>query len=170
MGETGADGQAADGVDGKRGTPAYAGIGSRKTPGTVMAAMGRLAGRLAERGWMLRSGGAKGADAAFQGSAPADLQTIYLPWKEYNNISGGIVLTPNEQVKAQALVRRHHGAWERCGRGARALHGRNAAIINRRRLDEPVQAVICWTPDGAAVGGTATGMAMARATGIRSPY
>ena len=135
-----------------------------------MAAMGRLAGRLAERGWMLRSGGAKGADAAFQGSAPADLQTIYLPWKEYNNISGGIVLTPNEQVKAQALVRRHHGAWERCGRGARALHGRNAAIINRRRLDEPVQAVICWTPDGAAVGGTATGMAMARATGIRSPY
>ena len=104
--------------------PEYAGIGSRKTPGTVMEIMGRLSRRLAEEGWTLRSGGADGADAAFAAGAPANRRTLYLPWRSYNEIPDGVVMNPAEQIKAEAFVRRYHPAWSRCGRGARALHAR----------------------------------------------
>lgn len=39
----------------------YAGIGSRKTPQVVCEVMARLAGRLGQAGWTLRSGRAEGA-------------------------------------------------------------------------------------------------------------
>ena len=47
----------------------YAGIGSRKTPPHVLAAMTQIAEALAERGYILRSGGAGGADSAFEKGA-----------------------------------------------------------------------------------------------------
>lgn len=44
----------------------YAGIGSRRTPMAAGDVIEELAGVLAERGYLLRSGGASGADAAFE--------------------------------------------------------------------------------------------------------
>jgi predicted Rossmann fold nucleotide-binding protein DprA/Smf involved in DNA uptake len=44
----------------------YAGIGSRQTPPDVLRRMTRYAQRLQELGWVLRSGGAAGADTTFQ--------------------------------------------------------------------------------------------------------
>ena len=67
------------------------------------------------------------------------------------------------------MVARHHPAWQRCGRGARSLHGRNHAIIHgvsNAGTDRLVDAVVCWTPDGRLTGGTATGIRMARAAGV----
>ncbi len=56
----------------------YAGIGSRKTPPEMMSLMTDLAARLEEQGWILRSGGAIGADSAFQlGVKDPDNQRIY---------------------------------------------------------------------------------------------
>ena len=69
----------------------------------------------------------------------------------------------------QAVVARHHPAWESCGRGARSLQGRNHPIIHGVRnagSDRRVDAVFCWTPDGRLTGGTATGIRMARAAGV----
>ena len=40
----------------------YTGIGSRKTPPGILAQMSELAAFLARSGWVLRSGGAPGAD------------------------------------------------------------------------------------------------------------
>jgi hypothetical protein len=48
----------------------YAGIGARHTPPDVLALMHRIAGALAQRCWVLRTGGAPGADQAFA-AAPA---------------------------------------------------------------------------------------------------
>ena len=42
----------------------YAGIGSRATPGLVLADITKMAGWLARTGWHLASGGAHGADTA----------------------------------------------------------------------------------------------------------
>lgn len=44
----------------------YTGVGSRETPNKVIDLMYRIAKFLAERNWILRSGGAVGADKAFE--------------------------------------------------------------------------------------------------------
>lgn len=44
----------------------YAGIGARKTPSNVLEYMELQGKLLAEKGYILRSGGAKGADSAFE--------------------------------------------------------------------------------------------------------
>ena len=44
----------------------YAGIGSRNTPENIQAIMTKLATKLESLGWVLRSGGADGADSAFE--------------------------------------------------------------------------------------------------------
>ena len=44
----------------------YAGIGSRETPPQVLEQMRKIGTFLAERHYVLRSGGAKGADTAFE--------------------------------------------------------------------------------------------------------
>lgn len=64
---------------------AYAGVGSRKTPEHVLAAMRNLGRRFAELGYMLRSGAAKGADTAFEEGCDAANGTkqIFLPYKNF---------------------------------------------------------------------------------------
>ena len=51
-----------------------------------------------------------------------------------------------------------HPAWDRCNEWARGMHSRNCHQILGYDLQSPVDAVICWTPDGAVVGGTATAL------------
>jgi predicted Rossmann fold nucleotide-binding protein DprA/Smf involved in DNA uptake len=48
----------------------YAGIGSRSTPPEVITVMEEIAQRLAENGWLLRSGAADGADSSFERGSP----------------------------------------------------------------------------------------------------
>ena len=49
-----------------------------------------------------------------------------------------------------------HPAWDRCNEWARGMHSRNCHQILGYDLKSPVDAVICWTPNGAVVGGTST--------------
>ena len=49
-----------------------------------------------------------------------------------------------------------HPAWDRCNEWARGMHSRNCHQILGYDLQSPVDAVICWTPDGKIQGGTAT--------------
>jgi len=64
----------------------YTGIGSRKTPEHVLKIMEKLAIVFANYDFVLRSGGADGADHAFEKGC--DLvkgkKEIYLPWKSFN--------------------------------------------------------------------------------------
>lgn len=43
----------------------YTGIGSRQTPPEILKMMTKIATQLESKGWVLRSGGAEGADEAF---------------------------------------------------------------------------------------------------------
>ena len=60
----------------------YAGIGSRETPQYVLELMERVAWRLMQRGFILRSGHAPGADQAFERGAHG-LAAIYLPYRGF---------------------------------------------------------------------------------------
>ena len=147
----------------------YAGIGARATPGPVLAHMTKIADSLARTGWHLSSGGANGADTAFADGAPAGRKTIYLPWPKYNGHVGPncYILSPDELSSCIDIASRMHPAWNRCSPGVRKLHARNAAILLGPSLNQPIDAVICWTDQGAITGGT--GMALRIAAEHRIP-
>ena len=63
-------------------TKVDAGIGSRRTPDTVLDLVERLAGELAAAGWLLRSGHVPGAGQAFERGADADAE-VFLPWPTF---------------------------------------------------------------------------------------
>ena len=66
----------------------YAGIGSRKTPPSILRIMEHWADTLARDGWVLRSGGAPGADSAFERGALAGTTQIFLPWPGFEGRDG----------------------------------------------------------------------------------
>ena len=154
---------------------AYAGIGARRTPDAVLAAMADLAETLGHSGCALSTGGADGADRAFEtGALRTDGPvTVHAPWSGYNGYRPGRepgsdidvrVPRPTDTVRGDPyadLARRHHPAWERCGSGARALFVRNVAILAGALADDgaalPVRAVVAYTPNGVATGRDAGG-------------
>ena len=131
----------------------YAGIGSRQTPKDVLDLMTRLAKCLAREGWTLRSGGAEGADTAFQNGARGEGPSfIYRPHHA----------TP----AAMELAAKFHPAWERCSEYAQKLHARNGFQVLGPRLDQPSKFVVCWTPGASGSGGTGQAIRVAKAYGI----
>jgi hypothetical protein len=161
------------------GLSVYAGIGSRQTPDHVLTMMSTLGSYLAGLGWTLRTGGAQGADQAFQrgaASARGDIE-LYLPWDSFEVdvlvplLTPETVILPEPTHEAWVLASEHHPIWERLKQGAQKLHSRNCHQVLGRDLDKPVDALICWTPDGSVdgagwkTGGTGMALRIARANG-----
>lgn len=127
----------------------YSGIGSRSTPDDILELMSGAALALNKKGYILRSGGALGADKAFED-----------PLRSIPNSC--IIFRPEDATqKAYIEASYHHPAWDKCNSYARALHARNSHIILGENLDSPVKFVLCWTPGGKLIGGTAQGIRMA---------
>ena len=149
-------------------TLTYAGIGARATPASVLADMTVMAGWLARTGWHLSSGGADGADSAFEAGAPAGQRTIWLPWRGYNGLRGPDcrVLSAAAMTACIEIAAPLHPAWERCSPAVRKLHARNAAVLSGGNLDRPVDAVVCWSAGGRSEGGTGMAIRIAETRGI----
>ena len=146
----------------------WAGIGARNTPPSVLQDMTALSRSLAEAGWHLSSGGAHGADSAFASGAPPGQRTVWLPWPGYNDLSGPDCHVPSRERIEQclAIAARLHPAWHKCSQGVQKLHARNVAILLGPNLDRPVDAVVCFTENGAISGGTGMGLRIAAEHGI----
>lgn len=153
----------------------YAGIGSRETPDSVLMDMRIMARVLGQRGWQLRTGGARGADQAFELGALTDAKVqseIHVPWNGYNNRSlkepGVICPLDGSEIDAEIRVvtRSFHPAWEKCSEAARRLHMRNTTILLGANLRSYVHMVICWTSNGHNKGGTGQGMRIAQGAKI----
>jgi len=127
----------------------YAGIGARRTPPEAIPDLYRVASALAYR-YTLRSGGATGADAAFE--------------KGCDSVNGEkrIIKSYEASNEAIEMARTLHPAWEYCTDSARKLLGRNCQIILGLRLDEPVDFVLCWMEPGITSGGTLLAVNCAR--------
>ncbi len=146
----------------------YAGIGARATPRPVLANMTAIANWLAREGWLLATGGANGADAAFARGTPNGSRSLYLPWDGFNGHRGPHCHAPGpgELAAWTEAARQAHPAWDRCSIAVRKLHARNAAVLLGPGLDSPVAAVVAWTPGGAVTGGTGLALRIADAHGI----
>lgn len=150
---------------------AYAGVGSRATPDDMLALMRHLGKELAQRGYLLRSGGAQGADQAFESGCDqaGGAKEIFLPWSGFEGRSpgsGAQLLAPDVLPDAMDIAASAHPRFRFLKRGARLLHTRNVAQVLGPRLDDPVAFVLCWTPGGAAGGGTGMAIRIAQARGI----
>lgn len=144
----------------------YTGVGSRTTPPDTLAYMQRIASWLRLMGYVLRSGGADGADTAFEQGASGQSH-IYLPWPGFNGrVSCEL---PRPSVAAYTLAAEVHPAWSRLTGGPRALHARDCHQVLGNDLSTPSDFLICWTPDGCIddatrsknTGGTSTAIVLA---------
>lgn len=162
----------------------YTGVGSRETPDDILKMMTRLGKKLASEGWTLRSGGAVGADAAFEfgwfdwfvsqtpwPSAPQ--AEIFLPWNGYNGHDRdgcfGANILPDEDDKglsivAEGIAAQMHPNWGACKQGARKMHARNVYQVLGQDLKTPSKMLVAWTKltkAGQPMGGTATAIRLA---------
>ena len=138
----------------------YTGIGSRETPEQILATMILIGKYLAEKGWVLRSGGAKGADSAFEEGCDSvgGLKEIYIPWQGFNGRTGIVVATPEAEVMAS----KYHPAWDKCSSGAKKLHTRNIPQVLGEDLQTLTDMVVCWTVGGKRGGGTGQALRVAQ--------
>lgn len=124
----------------------YTGIGSRKTPAHICQLFTKIAMLLKEEGYVLRSGGAEGADKAFELGA-GDKAEVFRPHHA----------TAQCLKIAEGLI----PWWQKMDDYAQKLHARNVQQILGKNLDSPVKFVLCWTPDGKEIGGTRTAIVLA---------
>jgi hypothetical protein len=145
----------------------YAGIGSRETPRDVCLYMTAIAKRLASLGYTCNSGGAIGADSAFESGARINRQ-IFLPWDGFN---GKNILNMNKFHNTwnylvppfnEDLVRKYHPKPSTLSESGWKLMSRNSYQVLGKDLNTPVDFVICWTKDGKASGGTGQAIRIAQ--------
>lgn len=136
----------------------YAGIGSRETPISVATKMTTIARRLDSMGYCLRSGGAEGADNAFEKGATN--KQIFIPWDNFNGrrADGKNYIIPKENLD---LVEKYHPAFHKLSGGAKKLMSRNSNQVLGIDFDDPVEFVLCWTEGGLKKGGTAQAIRIA---------
>ena len=148
----------------------YTGIGSRETPPHIMRDMVRIASTLRNHGYTLRSGGADGADSAFELGC-GEQGEIWIPWDGFNGRRNSIHQTfPSKDIflRSQEIAKAIHPVWDKLRDGARKLHSRNVLQVLGADLQTPSKFLICWAPieDGKITGGTATAWNLAMKLGI----
>lgn len=84
-----------------------------------------------------------------------------LPRKHLAIIRNKDLIAETERIASEV-----HLACDKCNEWARGMHSRNCHQILGYDLQSPVDAVICWTPDGNIVGGTATALKLSMKAGI----
>ena len=135
----------------------YAGVGARTTPPEIQEQMEILGKALAIHGWILRSGGADGADMSFEvGCDRAEgPKEIYLPWKGFNGNSSERFVIPELAVE---LAFEHHPnpGWLRTTKHVQKLMARNVMQVLGEDLFSPSSMVVCWTLDGCEDGSRTT--------------
>lgn len=162
-----------------RATRTYAGIGSRNTPVHIQTKMEDLAEALVAHGYILRSGGAAGADSAFERGCDRAQGTkqIFIPWNGFKprpdtpdirrttNERG--VLMPAHPVEAEEISARFwpqsHVRWSSLKSSTRALMSRNTCQILGPTLELPAQFVLFWKPTDGRTSGTGHALRIAGA-------
>lgn len=140
-----------------------AGIGSRKTPSTILIEMERIGKWCRDNNITVYSGHADGADYAFE-KGTQELCTAYLPWSGFNsNLTSNakfIIYVRNQQTVQ--LAKQFHPAYDKLSFGAKKLIERNGWQVLGENLNSPVDAIVCWTDSGKFIGGTSQALRIAK--------
>ena len=79
-----------------------------------------------------------------------------LPRKHLAIVRNKSLIAETERIASEV-----HPAWDKCNEWARGMHSRNCHQILGYDLKSPVDAVVCWTPNGNVQGGTSTSIRIA---------
>ena len=141
----------------------YAGIGSQETPDNVLHEIVELANTLSQLNYILYSGGAPGADSAFESGASKKI--IFLPWNGFNGKKedGEIYIVPKYNLD---YVKKYHPRPTQLSESGLKFMSRNTYQVLGPDLRSPVDFVVCWTKDGKASGGTGQALRIANDKGI----
>ena len=145
----------------------YTLIGSRETPLEMIELGKQLALYLADKGYIVRSGGADGMDSCCD-VVEGHQRNVYLPWSGFNGHKDGNGYSSKSRIKekeATIIASRTHKNWNDCSKAAKTLHTRNVYQILGHTLDQPSDFVICWAipldMKGNVRGGTGTAVSLA---------
>ena len=138
----------------------YAGIGSRNTPADIILKMSLTARHFRLQGYTLYSGGAKGADSAFEAFA-GDLKKIFLPYDGFNGRKIDNIRYFGYTEEAWKMASFYHPNWKNLSQPAKRFHARNCHQVLGLDLQSPVDFVYCYTEGGKLVGGTAQALRIA---------
>jgi hypothetical protein len=146
-------------------TMTYAGIGSRETPKEAMDQMTELAKELESRGYTLRSGGAQGADTAFERGATSKKE-IFPGGQKAGERELKIAREIHPNPQALDNSKNPSFVWNLMARNTNQVFGKN--------LDTPVDFIVAYTQDGLTdytkrsikSGGTGQAIDMASRKGI----
>lgn len=155
----------------------WTGVGSRETPPEIAQLMASIARGLTKVGGVLRSGGAAGADSAFEAGVPDPAKKqIYLPRKGFEGNRSPLYGDPTPESIEWA--RKAHPYFDKMQPGSFAYnaHARNAHQVLGQDCKTKAAFVVCWTPDGAeradqshsidVTGGTRTAIVIAEMNGV----
>ena len=117
----------------------------------------RISHYLEEKGYILRSGGANGADKFFE--VGVKNKEIYLPWKGFNNNDSRLFTISKEAIK---MAESYHPNWLGLSDAARSLMARNCYQVLGEDLKTPSEFIVCYTTDGKASGGTGQALRIAK--------
>jgi len=149
----------------------YAGIGSRETPPEVRNTMMKISNAFSRLHMILRSGGADGADTAFECGCVNDSKEIWLPWKGFNKNPSRFYLPEDlnnpHLIEIAKVAREYHPRWNALSMGGKRMMMRNVIQVLGYQMDSPVEFVACWTKDGGPTGGTGQAIRIACDRGIR---
>lgn len=141
----------------------YAGIGSRETPAYLFPIINRIVFKLEGMGYVMRSGGANGADTFFERSITDTCnKEIYLPWKGFNGNTSPLYGVCDA---ARELGKKFHPV-NLTKQSVIDLMARNCYQVLGRDLNTPSKFVLCWTKDGKDSGGTGQAIRVAHAYNI----
>jgi hypothetical protein len=137
----------------------YTGVGARDTPDDILKLIEQIAIFLKSLGFILRSGGAKGADSAFESGAGDQKEIFYASDATQESID---------------LAARYHPVFHKLPEYVQKLHGRNSFQVLGKDLKTPSNFLICWTKDGcknhktrsSKTGGTGTAISIASENNI----
>lgn len=141
----------------------YTGIGSRETPQDVLNIFIKMGKWFGLNNHTLRSGGANGADSAFERGCDLSngQKEIYLPWKNFNGNDSELILS---NPLAYEIAEKYHPYWYNLSDGAKKLQARNSHQVLGLDLNTPCDLVICYT---SSKGGTTQALRIAKDYGVK---
>ncbi len=146
----------------------------------MLESIERVAARLAQLGWTMRTGMSPGVDQAFYRGALAGRGAVelYLPWPAFQILARSraegrrVIVQAQPTDAACSLAARFHPGWRALSARERRLRARDVHQVLGRDLLSAAAFIVCWTPDGSVdgedprVGGSGQALRIAHARGI----